>query len=66
MMNRAYANDPLWMSLVDQFREACVLRRNGRHDESEHLLQTELPSKIATWSKQPMPVGTDRRSALEN
>ena len=65
MMNRAYANDPLWISLVDQFREACVLRRNGRHDESEHLLQTELPNKIAAWSKQPMPVGTDRRSALE-
>ena len=62
MMNRAYANDPLWISLVDQFREACVLRRNGRHDESEHLFQTELPNKIAAWSKQPMPVGTDRRS----
>ncbi len=56
MMNRAYTNDPLWISLVDQFREACVLRRNGRHDESEHLLQTELPNKIAAWSKQPMPV----------
>ena len=65
MMNRAYTNDPLWISLVDQFREACVLRRNGRHDESEHLLQTELPNKIAAWSKQPMPVGTDRRNALE-
>ena len=65
MMNRAYASDPLWISLVDQFREACVLRRNGRHDESEHLLQTELPNKIAAWSKQPMPAGTDRRSALE-
>jgi hypothetical protein len=65
MMNRAYANDPLWISLVEQFREACVLRRNGRHDESEQILQTELPNKIAAWSKQPMPAGSDRRSALE-
>jgi len=65
IMNRAFANDPLWISLVEQFREACVLRRNGRHGESEHLLQNELPNKIAAWSRQPMPPGIDRRSALE-
>jgi len=65
IMNRAFANDPLWISLVEQFREACVLRRNGRHEESEHLLQNELPNKIAAWSRQPVPPGIDRRSALE-
>lgn len=65
MMNRAFANDPVWSSLVEQFREACVLRRNGRLEESEHLLQTEIPSKIAAWSKQALPVGIDRRNALE-
>jgi hypothetical protein len=64
-MNRAFTNDPLWISLVEQFREACVLRRNGRHEESEQLLQTEIPNKIAAWSKQALPVGIDRRSALE-
>ena len=66
MMHRAFANDPLWSSLVEQFREACVLRRNGRHEESEHLLQTDIPNKIAAWSKQPLPVGIDRRGALES
>lgn len=65
MMNRSFANDPLWISLVEQFREACVLRRNGRQSESEHLLQAELPHKIAAWSKQPLPAGLDRRSILE-
>ena len=65
-MNRTFANDPLWSSLVEQFREACVLRRNGRHEESEQLLQTELPNKIAAWSKQPLAVGVDRRTVLEN
>ena len=65
MMNRAFANDPLWISLVERFREACVLRRNGRHAESEHLLQNELPQQITAWSKQPLPAGVDRRSALE-
>ena len=65
MMNRSFSNDPLWISLVEQFREARVLRRNGRHSESEHLLQTELPNKIAAWTKQPLPGGLDRRSILE-
>ena len=65
IMNRSFANDPLWISLVEQFREACVLRRNGRHEESEQLLQTELPNKIAAWSKQPLAVGVDRRTVLE-
>ncbi|MBM3849562.1 MAG: hypothetical protein FJ396_05125 [Verrucomicrobia bacterium] len=64
-MNRTFTNDPLWISLVEQFREACVLRRNGRLEESEQLLQTEIPNKIAAWSKQAVPVGIDRRNALE-
>jgi len=64
-MNRTFTNDPLWISLVEQFREACVLRRNGHLEESEQLLQTEIPNKIAAWSKQALPVGIDRRNALE-
>jgi hypothetical protein len=57
--------DQLWSKIVDDFREACVLRKNGRHEESNELLQHVLPGEIAAWSRMPMPEGINRRSRLE-
>jgi hypothetical protein len=57
--------DQLWSKIVDDFREACILRKNGRHEESNELLQHVLPGEIAEWAKAPMPPGINRRSKLE-
>ena len=57
--------DLIWFKIVDDFREACVLRKNGRHEESEDLLKRILPEKIAEWSRLPLPAGTNRRLQLE-
>lgn len=58
--------DQLWSRIVEDFREACILRKNGRHEESNELLQQILPREIAEWAKMPQPVGTNRRTKLES
>ncbi|MSU31320.1 MAG: hypothetical protein EXS25_01410 [Pedosphaera sp.] len=57
--------DLTWFKILDDFREACVLRKNGRHEESEDLLKRILPEKIAEWSRLSLPAGTNRRLQLE-
>jgi hypothetical protein len=57
--------DQLWSKIVEDFREACVLRRTGRHEESNELLQHVLPGEIAAWARAPLPFGMDRRARLE-
>lgn len=57
--------DQLWSRIVEDFREACILRKNGRHDESNELLQQILPREIAEWAKLPQPAGVNRRTKLE-
>lgn len=58
--------DQLWSRIVEDFREACILRKNGRHEESNELLQQILPREIAEWAKLPQPVGINRRTKLES
>ncbi len=58
--------DQLWSKIVEDFREACVLRRSGRYEESNELLNHILPGEIAAWARSPLPFGTDRRARLEN
>lgn len=57
--------DQLWSKIVEDFREACVLRRSGRYEESNELLNHILPREIAAWAKSPLPFGMDRRARLE-
>ena len=49
--------EQLWTKIVEDFREACILRKNGRHEESNELLQHILPAEIAEWSRLPVAAG---------
>ena len=58
--------EQLWTKIVEDFREACILRKNGRHEESNELLQHILPAEIAEWSRLPVAAGVNRRARLES
>ena len=44
--------DRLWRLIAGHLREACILRRQGRHHAATAILERELPSLIREWSAQ--------------
>lgn len=41
----------LWKSLTEEFRRACLLRRQGDSEGAEKILNEELPPMISHWSR---------------
>ena len=42
--------DRLWRLIAGHLREACILRRQGRHHAAAEILERELPPLIRQWS----------------
>ena len=42
--------DRLWREIAVQLREACILRRQGRHQAAAEILERELPPLIRQWA----------------
>lgn len=45
------SNDLGWDKVVADFRRVCVLKRDGRVEDSDALLNQELSASIAAWSQ---------------
>ncbi len=45
-----------WDSIVERFRAACILHRNGQEWESRRIIKEELPPMIKSWM-QMLPPG---------
>jgi hypothetical protein len=41
----------LWRKLADDFRQACLFRREGRSAEADEILERRLPETIGAWSR---------------
>lgn len=55
----------LWNQLVAEFRQACLLRREGKEDEAARVLEGTLPRQIASWSREDKRSADEKRAALE-
>ncbi len=42
--------DRLWREIAVQLREACILRREGRHQAAAAILEHDLPALVRDWS----------------
>ncbi len=49
-MNNGDKFEQLWEQITVDFRQVCVLRRDGKQDEADFILNQELPLTIADWS----------------
>jgi hypothetical protein len=56
--------DRLWEQITVDFREACLLRREGKSDEANYILEQDLPQAIAEWSKAFPEKAEAKRSRL--
>lgn len=45
-----------WDAIVERFRTACILHRNGKEWESRRIIKEELPPMIKLWM-QMLPAG---------
>ncbi len=41
----------LWKMIGDDFRQACLLRREGKAEEATTILDKRLPETIAAWAR---------------
>jgi len=41
----------LWKRIGEDFRQACLLRREGKGEEATHILEKRLPEMIAAWAR---------------
>lgn len=55
----------LWKQVVADYRQACVLRREGREIEASKLIDEKLPVSIAAWSKADPRSPADKKTILE-
>lgn len=59
----------LWREIAGQVREACILRRQGRHQATAEILERTLPPLIRSWAtacKLPAPEAKARLNQLFN
>lgn len=54
----------LWKRIGDDFRQACLLRREGKADEAAEILDKKLPETIAAWSRVSGLRDVERRERL--
>ncbi len=41
----------LWKRIGDDFRQACLMRREGKGEEANVILERRLPETIAAWAR---------------
>jgi hypothetical protein len=61
--------DRVWRQIAAQFREACILRRQGRYAASAKLMEGELQPLIRDWftlSGVPAEIAKERLAQLFN
>ncbi len=58
-------SERLWGKTVEAFRTACLLRRNGKLEEANRMLEWDVPGAIAAWSQSSVLPAGDKRSQLE-
>lgn len=50
-MNSSDDRNRLWKRIGDDFRQACLLRREGKGSEATQILEKNLPETIAAWAR---------------
>ncbi len=63
-MNDSANKDQLWDQITEDFREACLLRREGKREEADQILNEGLPPAIAQWSKANPTKSDQKRNEL--
>ncbi|MBI1839339.1 MAG: hypothetical protein HYR88_00610 [Verrucomicrobia bacterium] len=58
--------DRIWSQVVSEFRQVCLLKRQGKVEESERLLSGELTRNIALWSQEAPQDATTKRQTLHD
>lgn len=56
--------DRLWREIANHLREACILRRQGRHQAAATILERELPQLIRFWSAESALPAEEAKSRL--
>ena len=54
----------LWRLIAGHLREACILRRQGRHHAAAEILERELPPLIRQWSTECALPAADAKARL--
>ena len=54
----------LWREIAGQVREACILRRQGRHHATSEILEHTLPPLIRSWGTECALPSTEAKSRL--
>lgn len=54
----------LWRKIADDFRQACLFRREGKSAEADEILERRLPETIVAWSRVSGLSEPDRRERL--
>lgn len=57
--------DALWRQIVQDYRQLCVLQRQARRAECDHLLRDELPARILAWAEQDDSDGGEQARRLD-
>ncbi|MEI6392539.1 MAG: hypothetical protein WCT12_15715 [Verrucomicrobiota bacterium] len=55
-----------WDQVVSDFRRLCMLRHQGNVAESDEILSTRLPKRIATWSRTSTQDPIVKKTTLED
>jgi len=61
----ANSDTELWQKVLQDFREICILRREGCIDQANQLLQTQLPQSILSWQRATSLDANAQRNCLE-
>ncbi len=54
----------LWREIAGQLREACILRRQGRHSAAATILEGQLPPLIRSWAAECALPGDEAKARL--
>ncbi len=54
----------LWREIAGHLREACILRRQGRHQAAAAILERELPPLIRLWAAESALPSEEAKSRL--
>lgn len=56
----------LWRQIANDFRQACLFRREGKSTEADEILERRLPETIGAWSRVSGLSEPDRRERLSD
>lgn len=65
-LTAARTPDALWQRIVQDYRQAWILRRQARRAESDQLLHDELPARILAWAELDASDGAAQARRLDD